>query len=316
MSGQSQYVNRLIKSGKPVRNGTDGAKLCTGGNCLNDPLLYTDPSGYKWWSWLLALIDPVSAITTVTVAGGTALVTVGATGVSAYATAIANTPVAATVGLFDTGDGDGWDQIKSRVNNVWRLTNGLFKTDAGLSAGQRTWQLVSRLTWEQPFTGIGFAKHNLFNAISRVEVGYFYGATVMQTDLLTGSQGVTIGSSITLSKEGDIDANNMTLLHEYGHYLQARSWGGVPMLSMSLFSFFSTKTFGWRSTGDHQNTWAEMDANARTLKYFNNKLLPEHRQNFLNVYGNYMGYYDGRFFRNYLFPDILSYLIYDITWSK
>ncbi|MDR0714187.1 MAG: RHS domain-containing protein, partial [Bacteroidales bacterium] len=60
--------------------------------CLNNPLLYTDPSGYKWWSWLLALIDPVSAITTVTVAGGTALVTGSAlvTGTYAVASTTAN----------------------------------------------------------------------------------------------------------------------------------------------------------------------------------------------------------------------------------
>jgi hypothetical protein len=253
----------------------------------------------------------VSAVTTATVAGGTAMVTGGATGVTAYATAIANTPVAATTGLLD---GDGKSQIKNRVGNVWKLTNGLFKTDADLNAGQRAWQFVSRHTWEQPFTNLGFALHNLFNAVSRAKVGYFYGVTVMQTDLLTGSQGLTIGSSITLSTRSGIDANTMTLLHEYGHYLQARSWGGAPMLSMSLFSFFSTKTFGWRSTGDHQKTWAEMDANARALSYFRDRLNEGQSMAFEKEYKD-RGYYDGRFFRSYLFPVVLSYLIYDITWS-
>jgi RHS repeat-associated protein len=66
--------------------------------CLNNPLLYTDPSGYKWWSWLLALIDPVSAITTVTVAGGTALVTGSALVTGTYA--VASTTANVTAGTL------------------------------------------------------------------------------------------------------------------------------------------------------------------------------------------------------------------------
>jgi hypothetical protein len=55
--------------------------------------------------------------------------------------------------------------------------------------------------------------HNVFNLISRTDIDYFHGATVMQSGLLTGGEGVTLGSSITLSKGGSIDYDNTTLLH-------------------------------------------------------------------------------------------------------
>jgi RHS repeat-associated protein len=279
---------------------------------LNNPLKYIDPSGENWWHWLLGDIltgGALSMTATLTVVSNTSIV---------YSSAIAYTPIAAMAGLWDEGGGrvqDGWAQIKKRVGNVWEIANGQFQTDTDLSFGQRVWQLVSRHSWEQPFTGIGYSVANVNNFFYRADVDYFHGATVTQSGMMSGTEGMTLGSNIMLSRDGSIDYSNTTLLHEYGHYLQVRSWGGGAMLPMSLSSLVSTKSLGWRSTGSHQDTWAEMDANARSLAYFEDRLNKEQRNAFTDEFKN-RGYYDGRFYRSYIFPGLLSYLLYDITWSK
>jgi RHS repeat-associated protein len=146
------------------------------------------------------------------------------------------------------------------------------------------------------------------------------GGAVSATALMNGT-GITLGSSITIDpSDGGIDFDNMTLLHEYGHYRQIRSWGGVPMLSLSLASFVSTKKFGLRSTGSHKNTWTEMDANARSLSYFHDRMEETQRLNFSEAYS--AKYYDFRFYRHLFFPglpgapSLLGNLLIDITWSN
>jgi RHS repeat-associated protein len=264
---------------------------------LNNPMRYTDPSGEKtqWWQWLVGDI----------LTGGM----VSFTAASAGAQILADVSVAATSGLID----GGWNEADRRANNSWIIGKGLFQADEDKSSSSEFWQIISRFTWEQPFSTFGYTTANIYNDISRAKVDYFHGATVMQTDLMKGTAGVTIGSNIMISRSDNIDYNNTTLLHEYGHYRQVRQWGGVPMLSMSLFSLGSA-WFGWRSAATHQETWSEMDANVRSLSYFRGRLDNTQIDDFLQD-NNVGHYYDGRFYRSYIFPGLLSYLIYDIIWS-
>jgi hypothetical protein len=165
------------------------------------------------------------------------------------------------------------------------------------------------------FTQIGYTAANIFNNTSRADVDYFHGATVTRSSLVgkMGGGGVTLGSYIAIDPStGGINYDNTTLLHEYGHYLQARDWGGLPLLSLSLFSLGSAGV-SWRSVGLHQGTWSEMDANARSLGYFKGRLDEKQLRNFTRYHPGQ--YYNGRFFRSYIFPGLLSYFLYDITWS-
>ena len=57
--------------------------------CMNNPLKYTDPTGEKWWHWLLGIstvLDPISTITTLTVTAGSAAATASALITSAATT--------------------------------------------------------------------------------------------------------------------------------------------------------------------------------------------------------------------------------------
>jgi len=290
--------------------------------CGNSPMMYVDPTGttIKWWqvvTGMATLIDPISVTTTLTVGAGSLTGMAGTVAGVDYATAIANMPMAASAGVFGENDwGARWEQMRGRIKNVWKIANGFFQTDADLSYGKRAWQLFSRQTWEQPFTNNGYLFQNALNFVSHADVDYFHGATVMRSDLFASGQGMTLGGSITISyDDGDIDYDNTTLLHEYGHYMQARGWGGVSMMSMSMFSFGSA-SFDWRSTGPYMDSWSEMDANSRSRRYFGNRLEDRQKNKFSDSVQSHFGYYDSRFWRSYLFPGLLPYWIYDVTWSK
>jgi hypothetical protein len=160
---------------------------------------------------------------------------------------------------------------------------------------------MSRYTYEMPVTAFGQAWHGPANAFSKgkVNVGYFHGATVLQAKWM-GSGGVTIGSNITIGYgiNGDegIDADNMTLLHEYGHYLQIRRYGNLSWYNMA-FSSITT-------SGDHMNNWSEQDANYRSMKYFQNKITPDQYNNFL-THPHYKGHFNSYGYRlglGYLMP--------------
>jgi hypothetical protein len=199
--------------------------------------------------------------------------------------------------------------MKNKISNYWKIANGQLMTDKDLSFGKRVWQFVSRHTWEQPYTTLGFTTHNALNAYSffrgdETKVGHFHGATVMQTDWMNG--GFTLGSSITMSNNGPLNYDNNLLLHEYGHYLQIRNYGGVPMLSMSLSSLSSAiQDF------NHDSNWTEQDAVARSLSYFGDRLDADQKLSFMNYSNNYKGYYDARFWRSYLFPSIFIFFMFD-----
>ena len=192
-------------------------------------------------------------------------------------------------------------------------------TDKDLSFGKRVWQFVSRHTWEQPFTAAGFTVHNFINFYSfyrrdEIKVGHFHGATVVQVDWMNG--GFTIGSSITMANNGPLDYNNNLLLHEYGHYLQIRNYGGVPMLSMSLSSLLSAIESDLRGSEWHAMNWTERDAASRSRSYFRNRMTDRQREAFEDYSYDNFGYYDGRFLRSYIFPSILAYFMWDDAFRE
>ena len=280
--------------------------------CMNNPLKYVDPTGEKWWHWLLGIstvLDPISTITTLSVTAGSAAATFTASAIDKVATGVANTVPCFIAGLI----GGGFEEGLHRAGNVLKLTGSWFTADKSLSFKEQVWQIFSRHTWEQPATGIGYWEAITMNTFSQIDVSYFHGATVIQTESLEKGAGFTLGNFINIGKDSPVSESNMTLLHEYGHYLQARQWGGIPYASMAVFSLASASELV-QSEKSHGNTWSEMDANARTIDYFSNKIDSKTMEIYKNE--NKHKYYDGRFFRSYLFHNLLFYWLYDILNPK
>ncbi len=250
----------------------------------NNPLMYTDPTGYKWWHWVAGafLLDPISAITTATVTAGTASITLGATSSALYTSgssilATAHATLSSLTyakgfftGLFDPAK--GWDII----NNAFQIDLGLFRTDKTQSFGYQAWQILARVT---PFESVGYQVGNTvahyYNLKGDVEsVHNFYGATIINTkpgavseyaytlsNYIYGNFDVT---DIRYKENGELELKSSVLIHEYGHYLQGRAWGSIGSIFAAL-----------NSSGHNRETdseaWCERDASLRGMNYFSDK---------------------------------------------
>ncbi|MFH0756993.1 MAG: RHS repeat-associated core domain-containing protein [Bacteroidota bacterium] len=270
---------------------------------LNNPLIYVDPYGEAWWHWALAAM-------------GLGIIPPG-TAESYAATFGAKTANSATIGFFDglpDGFSKGFDEASRRANNSWDISMGLFQVDEtqGNDFNQFL-QVVSRFTWQQPMTLIGYEYANFVNNTGKIDIKQFHGATVV-VDPGMGSA-VSMGGYITINpRYGDIDYDNPTLLHEYGHFLQTRQWGGLAFIPGALLSIGSASDLDLRSTETHQGIWIEQDANKRSREYFDSFLTPAQKFKFNSKF-SYQKYYDNRFLRNWLLPDWLLLYLYDVIWS-
>jgi len=281
--------------------------------CINNPLIYTDPTGEKWkgWKWgVLDLLTRGAVSTTVGLTAMAAAITYGGIAAPTFFTALPKMNNAYIAGLIG---GDKYPE--NRAKNAWKISMGLLKTDEDKNFLNRTWQVFSRHTWQQPMTMIGYEFANTANNWTQLNgVEYFHGATVILSDRMKEGRGISIGGYIGLNpNDGALNYDNFLLLHEYGHFLQTRQWGGIATLSSSIFSGLSAG-FDWRSIGDHGYTWVERDANARVLSYFGKRLDNKQRRNFIEEYhGQYDDY---RFIHRFLFPFLFPHFLYeDITFS-
>jgi RHS repeat-associated protein len=213
---------------------------------LNNPLIYTDPSGEIVLGLLRGLGDAIFS-------GG--------------------------LEFWNWGDSywkDAWAQADpfnpgTAGNNSARIWGGLFAADTKQSGWG--WQIVSRFTWELPQTLMGFTGSHAANLFGNVEsVEYYGGATVVQgshDNLFWGADfagpAITLGSYIIGDKNIKADPNNSLFQHEYGHVLQSREmgWGYLPRVGIP--SIRSNLSSGY----DHDFHPVEQDANMRAFNYFN-----------------------------------------------
>jgi hypothetical protein len=161
----------------------------------------------------------------------------------------------------------------SKTNNAFRIDMGLFQTDPNRTIAGRAWQLISRFTWEQPMTGLGNAFAHSVNWTGDVErVDYFAGATVLWNANNTDG-GTTVGSYINI-RSWDDDARTRRspgfvgefdelLVHEYGHYMQARTVGGVLTILGGANSGLAY-VVPWANP---LTSWWEQDASQRGINY-------------------------------------------------
>ena len=168
-------------------------------------------------------------------------------------------------GLFN---GDGF--LKSANKHAWnsiKIWGGLFTTDPNKSFWGRTWEVLSRFTYQgfQTMLGLGYA-HILNKYTDSVKsVDYLFGATVIKSSSL-GNSGITLGSYITGGNNIEADPNNSLFQHEYGHYLQSQEMGWAYISKVGIPSLRSAIKY---DNDEHGYQRFEQDANLRAFKYFN-----------------------------------------------
>lgn len=150
------------------------------------------------------------------------------------------------------------------ATNSMKIWAGLFTLDGNKNFGEKTWELVSRFTWQLPQTSLGFFFAHGNNMIGNVQnVRHLYGTTVLSSSFFHGEEAMTIGSYITGSHKIKADASNSTFQHEYGHYIQSQKYGIAYLTAVGVHSLKSAKNHD-----DHNNQPYEIDANDRANAYF------------------------------------------------
>ena len=225
--------------------------------CLNNPLMYTDPTGEFFWTIITGVIDFVS---TALFKGG-----LDPTSRNARRNAWRNFDPTAS-----------W----SNTNKAWKIDIGLFKTDPNKSFLGRSWELISRFTWQAPQTALGYTGSGVHNLLGGVKsVDYYGGATVVESYARNWGA-ITLGSYINGSRGIAADPNNRLFQHEYGHYIQSQTSG---LFYLSKFGIPSALS---KNGTDHSLHPAEQDANVRAFKYFNKYIY------------NYSGWYHDPYYGN------------------
>jgi RHS repeat-associated protein len=246
--------------------------------CVNNPLMFGDPTGYTWLShltgWIgeqLSSVDPTMD-GTITNKGFAAAIKIGMWGPNF---------IPSTIDFIGNGgDFSRYDPFyKGTIsNNSARITMGLF-------TGSHQ-QILSRFTWELPQTILGYGYSQGGNYFGTVKsVSYYDGATVVQNYKdhvwLGPGTGITFGSYINGSNEIKADPNNSLFQHEYGHYLQSQAsgWGYLPRYALPSL---------W-GDGNHNHDFnpVEQDANVRAFNYFN-KTVPDFYDKI--AYGDHHGW--------------------------
>lgn len=172
----------------------------------------------------------------------------------------------------------------SKTYKAAQIDKGLFKTDPNRNFWGRTWQLVSRFTWELPQTLVGNVWSDIRNITGKVDrVDYYGGATFVTNENSSKGDGVSLGSYINININGStIDrpfeqyvTYNPTYMHEYGHYIQSQMMGPlyvIPAISSGLHTLINkgrTMTYNyWSGIPVSSDHWTETWANRLASRYF------------------------------------------------
>lgn len=168
----------------------------------------------------------------------------------------------------------GW---KTGVNEC-KIWWGLTKTDPKKNFWGRTWELISRFTYQALGTVIGSFYSNSRNYFTEVnDVAYYGGATyIIDFKDPNPIGGVTFGNYINIDTRNERDVvfsdnkfepyRSPLFMHEYGHYLQSQEYGFRYLFVIGLPSLISAIK---DKDNSHTSFWTEVDASARAAKYFN-----------------------------------------------
>ena len=207
---------------------------------LNNPLMFTDPSGKFLFAGITALFDFAETI-------------------------------------FTKGGLEFWNWNKDYFQNAWsdfdpsaewsktnkafKIDMGLFKSDPNKTFGGRVLEILSRFTWQAPQTLLGYSGSVIHNLLGGVKSVVYYGGATVVESYSEGWGGITLGSYINGAKGITADPDNRLFQHEYGHYLQSQTSGWFYLSKYGIPSALSKDS--------HNQHPAEQDANVRAFKYFN-----------------------------------------------
>lgn len=151
------------------------------------------------------------------------------------------------------------------MHNSLKIWGGLFRTDSNKNFWGRTWEFLSRFTWQLPQTFLGFEVAHGYNMFCNVtNVSGAFGATTITTTNLAGNSAVTLGNYIIGNSGLTASPGNPTFQHEYGHYLQSQSMGWGFLFAVGIPSLKSAAQHD-----NHRFQPYEVDANQRAFIYFN-----------------------------------------------
>ena len=161
-----------------------------------------------------------------------------------------------------------WKTGYRQAANAFKIWEGLFTLDSNKNFWGKTWELISRFTYQSFQTKIGFLYALTNNTIGNVsQVRHLYGATVTTQSsnwLLKDGQAVTLGNFITGGDDLKADPYNSLFQHEYGHYIQSQRYGYAYMTGIGLPSLMDVK----QDVNNHRFFDIERDANYRAYRYF------------------------------------------------
>jgi RHS repeat-associated protein len=217
---------------------------------LNNPLVYTDPSGEIIWTAITGVVDFIA----------TAFFKGGLDPTSSRARQNA---------WRDFDPTAEW----SKTNKAWKIDVGTFARFDGDNFGQRLWDATKRFTWELPQTVIGNVSSHYVNlgANNVKTVNYYGGATVVETHTDDWG-GVTLGNIIIgdddIIEEGISFQDNELFQHEYGHYLQSGDAGWLYYPKYGIPSLIDANKNGY---WEHTKHWNEQDADRRAAQFFHSR---------------------------------------------
>ena len=215
--------------------------------CLNNPLLYTDPTGNSFiFGWLPEIVDFVS---TAFFKGG-----LDPTSKSARNAAWMNFDPTAS-----------W----SITNKDFKIDMGLFQTDPHRTLLGRVGELFSRFTWEAPQTILGNGISQVRNMFGGVhDVSYYGGVTLVNNnDNSLEEWGFTLGPYINSKNMVANPYTDATFRHEYGHTIQSELVGPFYLTSVALPSLVGELFDGW-VISNHMQEWYETQADRLSYNYF------------------------------------------------
>jgi hypothetical protein len=276
--------------------------------CLNNPLIYTDPSGELAWFVPIiigAAIFGTANLTAHAIRGdvncfGDGLKYFGQGALSGAALGAAwqfaplfpwaGPTIRAGMNIYGytqiggaalstvSGLGQGlFSGDWSALGNAGKIFLGNFYLDENRGLGA-SWQGFSRHTWEFIQTGLGYSFaqiRNTFGAVDNVE--YFGGATLSNRNRPeVAGGGMTLGPFI-LGTNLEASTNDWTFMHEYGHTIQSRVWGpgyGLFIAPASGLDYWPGNGEGpWKDNPyfqKHEVRWYETGANRYAARYFDN----------------------------------------------
>ncbi len=224
---------------------------------LNNPLVFTDPSGES----LLGILAWTAVATLVTSHVGGVIEAIRHGGINWHLSSQARQDAWTKADPFLSG---------TMANNYWAINRGLFMTDMHANGKtrflRRSWQQISRFTWELPQTVAGYGWAQINNTLDKVDkVHFFHGATLIDTRYGKITSGLALGSYL-FGKDMIPSYRDHRMIHEYGHYRQSQRWGrgylsfiGIPSVSSVKLGF---------DLYDHKGRWFERRANILGAKYF------------------------------------------------